>query len=72
MISIQEARAMLPRVGDSRMETPTAPFHLEGAPERCVVIEVHPAHLYYRVRFNETGLTECYKVPPTKRLSWEE
>ena len=71
MITKQDARKMLPRVGDVRLETPTAPQGCNYTPQECVVVEVHPNHLYYRVRFTATGCTECYKVPQTGRLAWE-
>lgn len=71
MITKDELRHQLPKVGDIRMEVPSNPFHHDPPAEKCVVIEVHPAHLYYRVRFKATGFTECYKVPKTERLSWE-
>lgn len=61
-----------PKVGDVRKEIPTTSGRVDlAAPEECVVVEVHPEHLYYRVRFTSTGFYECYKVPKTKRLTWE-
>lgn len=71
MITIQDARNMLPKVGDVRMEIPYLPHHIAPEPEKCVVIEVNRDHLYYRVRFTGSGSVECYKVPPTGRLPWE-
>ena len=69
----QDARALLPKVGDVRMEVLTVPGHIENnPPEECVVVEVHPDHLYYRVRFTATGFHQCYKVPQTGRLAWED
>lgn len=72
MIIIQDARALLPKVGDVRMEVLTLSDRQDmGAPEECVVVEVHPAHLWYRVRFTGSGFYECYKVPQTGRQAWE-
>lgn len=64
-------KALLPKVGDVRIEVPTIPDKQGPAPQECVVVEVHPAHLWYRVRFTGSGFYECYKVPPTGRLAWE-
>ncbi len=63
----QEIRWMMPKVGDKRMEVPTlaktcgaGDMHRPAQP--CEVIQVHRAHLWYRVRF-ASGYTECYKSP---------
>jgi hypothetical protein len=72
MIDKQVLKNKLPKVGDVRMETPTAPQGCTYAPQECVVVYVNEAHLWYRVRFVETGFHECYKVPQTGRLEWEE
>lgn len=72
MFTVNELRHQLPKVGDKRVEVPTA-GRVPGAPvqpQPCVVIEVNREHLWYRVRF-EWGSTECYKLPATKPLSWE-
>lgn len=66
MYTIKEVRAMLPKVGDIRMEKPTeakAPAGVPVQPKKCQVIEVNRAHLWYRVRFTDYGFTECYKLP---------
>jgi hypothetical protein len=66
----KEVRAMLPKVGDIRMEKPTeakAPG-LQAAPMECRVIEVNRAHMWYRVRFTASGFTECYKLPA---VTWQ-
>ena len=69
----ETVQAMLPKVGDIRMEIPTIQEMVSSAEQyECVVIEVHPDHLWYRVRFTDTGIVECYKVPQTGRLAWEE
>jgi hypothetical protein len=68
----ETVKALLPKVGDVRQEVPTLTNRqTTGDPEECVVIEVHPDHLYYRVRFTGSGFIECYKVPKTRRLAWE-
>ena len=67
MNTINEARAMLPRVGDTRWEVPTIPDKNQDRPaQECEVVEVNAAHLWYRVRFKKSGFTECYKVPRLK------
>ena len=64
-----EAKQLLPRVGDKRMEYPTIDENInlgkllgDRKPQPCTVIEVHPGRLWYRVKF-ENGIVECYKVP---------
>lgn len=67
-MELYEARNLLPRVGDKLRKIP-ANIHPPGCAvvaaeeEDCTVIEVNPAHLWYRVRFQNTGFIECYKVP---------
>ena len=69
----QEARSLLPKVGELRMETPNIKNKgiLVDDPQECRVVEVNTAHLWYRVEFTASGFTECYKVPKTASLSWE-
>ena len=64
-----EAKQLLPRVGDKRMEVPTINEDINlgkilagRRPMPCTVVEVNRAHLWYRVKF-ENGIVECYKVP---------
>lgn len=64
------AQTLLPKVGDQRWEIPTVVLPGEGKepkPERCIVVHVHPAHLWYTVQF-ENGFRESYKVPKVKPL----
>lgn len=71
MMTVNDARSLLPKVGDVRMEVPTiykSSSNVEAEalpPEECTVVEVNAAHLWYRVRF-ENGWHECYKVPRLK------
>ena len=62
----REARALLPRVGDTLELVPTL-AKVQGMPAPppwpCKVVAVNEAHLWYRVEF-ANGTTECYKVPP--------
>ena len=69
-MTIQDVRAQMPKVGDIRMEKPTIPDKVMKVqePKRCIVVEVHPRQLWYRVRFEGTGLYECYKLPNTKEI----
>lgn len=66
MMTVSEARSLLPNVGDVRMETPTT---MKGEPsqnlQECTVVEVNRAHLWYTVEFNN-GFRESYKVPKLK------
>lgn len=67
-LSKRDVRRLLPDVGDERMEVPTQDRVPNGAPSKdrpleCTVVEVNRAHLWYRVKFKDTGLHECYKVP---------
>lgn len=69
-ISMKQARTLLPKVGDIRMERPTEakqskPGCIPDPPKKCTVVEVHPDRLWYRVQF-ESGFYECYKVPKPK------
>lgn len=72
MMTVNEARALLPKVGDVRMEAPTID-ETEGAnkakaPQRCTVVQVNACHLWYEVEF-ENGFRESYKVPKLKPCS---
>lgn len=64
-ISLEEARELLPEVGDRLERAPTLSkmhYRWQQAPRPCTVVEVNRKHLWYRVVF-DNGLTECYKVP---------
>lgn len=63
-----EVRSLLPNVGQVRMEIPniTGKYGIEVKPMECRVIEANRAHMWYRVRFFGSGMTECYKLPKTK------
>ena len=60
-------RRLLPEVGEKRIEMPSYGIGAESVrcrqPQECTVVAVHPAHLWYRVRFDASGWHECYKVP---------
>ena len=67
-------QAMLPKVGERRMERPTINENtrsqgspIQNAPQPCVVVAVHPGHLWYTVQF-ENGIRESYKVPKCRPL----
>ena len=63
-MDIAEARKLLPKIGERRMEVPTFLDKCEAAaPQRRVVVQVSEWGLWYRVRFESTGRCECYKVP---------
>lgn len=64
-----EAMSLLPKVGDVRIERPVvSDKNYRPDPAECVVVEVHPTELWYRVRFTDTGFCECYKVPTLKPI----
>lgn len=66
----EELRAMLPQVGDRRMEIMCASTNAQTEAPReqaCTVVEVNEAHLWYRVRFDRTGVHQCFKLPV---VSW--
>jgi hypothetical protein len=71
MYTKDEARALLPKVGDKRKETPTwSTGKLKKIkPLDCVVVAVDPDHLWYEVEFGN-GYRECYKVPETNWNPW--
>lgn len=61
----EEVRRLMPRVGDRRMETQSTTMKIPTeTPQACTVIEVNPTNLWYRVRF-DNGCCECYKLPQT-------
>lgn len=72
MFSKDELRAMLPKVGDIRTETPTV-FATSGLtealrkPQRCRVVLVNREHFWYTVQF-ENGFRETYKLPEIKEV----
>lgn len=63
----QQARAMLPRVGDRMRKIPTTLKIADEDPRPawCTVVYVNTAHLWYTVQFQEKGcrFRESYKVP---------
>lgn len=72
MMTVKDARTLLPKVGDKRMEVPTV-WKSSGCteqanipPQPCTVVEVNREHLWYRVRFEDSGWHECFKVPRLK------
>lgn len=56
----------LPKVGErlTRVMTSTT-WDLDGAyqPEPCVVTYVNNAHNWFKVKFLDSGIEECYNVP---------
>lgn len=69
MMTVSEARSLLPNVGDVRWEIPTVKADKGSNPAaRCRVVEVNRAHLWYTVEF-ENGFRESYKVPKLKPRS---
>lgn len=64
MLTKEEVRAMLPRVGERRMEVPTVLMEksYNKEPRPCVVTYVNRRHLWYEVKFKD-GTRESYKLP---------
>jgi len=62
----EEVRALLPQVGDRRVEVPTIQRDKSYSrdPRPCVVVYVNRRRLWYMVEF-ENGVRECYKLPHT-------
>lgn len=60
----EAVRALLPRVGDELMRVPHMHITSLGLerpqPRLCVVDYVNTEHMWYRVRFVDTGLVESY------------
>lgn len=53
-----------PKVGDRIMKTmSSSACWKEDKPEPCIVTYVNKPKKYYQVKFVDSGLTECYKVP---------
>ena len=68
-ITKEEAQTQLPQMGEMLMKSPTIDETTASIgsksttkPQRCVVVDVHPEHLWYTVMF-ESGFRESYKVP---------
>lgn len=65
LLSVEDVRKKLPQVGDKVIRKPFtgSGFGSESVKPRIGVVDyVHPAHLWYRVRY-KSGLQECYKLP---------
>lgn len=66
-----EVAHLLPKVGAKLKKAPTI-VHPNGLSQEareleCEVVEVNRSHLWYRVKFKESGYTECYKVPEDRQ-----
>jgi hypothetical protein len=61
----EEVRAMLPKVGDKLWRVPSyLKWEMKDTPKRmCEVVKVDEVHMWYLVRFCDSGLTECFKPP---------
>lgn len=69
MMTVNDARSLLPNVGDVRWEVPSVMKGEATQPARqCRVVEVNRDHLWYTVEF-ENGFRESYKVPKLKPRS---
>lgn len=73
MLTKNEVRKLLPRVGDDCWEVPTITEGNGYATklQRGVVVEVNPAHLWYTVEFAD-GIRESFKLPKQDRASKED
>ena len=71
LLTPDEVRDMMPKVGDELMRKPSFYYGFFGrhdlSIERpCVVVYVHPKHLWYSVQFKQSGIIESYKLPEVK------
>ena len=58
-----DARQLLPQVGDKRREIPAAAAEKDDRRARdCEAVYVNERHLWYMVRY-KSGICESYKVP---------
>ena len=66
----ENAKAMLPKIGDRMQKTPTTlnDKFVKPKPAWCKVVYVNAAHLWYTVQFQGNGVRfrESYKVPEKK------
>lgn len=70
LISVENARAELPKVGDRLMLPPTLHKGLgntQARPRPCVVEYVNEEKLWYIVRF-DMGFRECFRVPEIENV----
>lgn len=68
LLTPDEVRATLPRVGDEMMLKPTFyyGFYAQADPKicrPCVVTYVHTKNMWFSVRFKDSGIVESYKLP---------
>lgn len=71
LLTPDDIRATLPRVGDELMRKPTYyyGFYSKKEPiveQPCVVVYVHSEHLWYSVQFKKSGIINSYKLPDIK------
>lgn len=71
-LTVEEARSLLPKIGDTCWEVPTVNLDKGSTPplQRCTVVEVNRDHLWYMVE-SEDGIRESYKAPKLKPSSKE-
>lgn len=72
--TLNEAREMLPQVGDILIRTRTSYNANGGYTHRrssCVVDYVNRKHLWYRVKFPD-GRTQRYKVPEAESYEGDQ
>lgn len=68
LLTPDDVRASLPKVGDELMRRPSYYYGFYSrydlnVERPCVVTYVHPEHLWYSVRFVQSGIVESYKLP---------
>ena len=68
LLTPDDVRATMPKVGDELMRKPAYYYGFFSQrdvvmEQPCVVIYVHPEHLWYTVRFKRSGIVESYKLP---------
>lgn len=73
LIEKSEARARMPELGQIMRKIPSfrkGEMRIQK-PKRCKVVQVHPGHLWYMVRY-EDGMLECFRLLGEKEEEEEE
>ena len=62
----EELARMLPKIGERRVERAIGSGSMgdtSETPGMCTVVEVNEENYRYRVRFDKTGISQCFKLP---------
>lgn len=64
-MTLEDARAMLPQVGDKLLRKPVILGYMSSSErdlQECVVTYVNRAHLWYEVQFKSSGFKQGFKA----------